>query len=208
MPSYFPKVALLASVFVMSGVAPSAAQDSVDITVQGTIMSPIALAEMKVLTEGSFGSIARSPTTECNYSLRDGDELVYYADGGSEGAVPGFNSAGCGALNDRVQTPTISYTCPISTYVTIRTQRSDFNEADSAEFRGLWGSGPDLSRVSGQRTNQGGGVFDFSLFCSDPGTGEATRNVTLYGNVVVTLAPGSPEQSESFSINLPLEIQY
>ncbi|MDF1679670.1 hypothetical protein [Ponticaulis sp.] len=184
------------------------AQDSVDITVEGTIMSPVALAEMKILTEGSFGSVARSPNNVCRYLTGENDVLHFAAAQGTYQEAPGFNSGGCGALYDNVLTPTISYTCPVDTYVQIRTRRDTFNTNDYAEFQGLYGAGNDRAYVSAARSNQGGGVFEFNTYCHSGNDEIATRTVTLFGQVLLRLESGTPETDESFSVTLPLEIQY
>ena len=202
------KALMITSASAFLNMAPAVAQNSVDITVEGTIMSPVALAEMKVLTEGSFGSVARSPNNVCRYLIGDNNVLHFSELQGTYQEAPGFNSAGCGALNDNVLTPTISYTCPVGTYVQIRTQRDTFTSNDYAEFQSLYGSGDDLYNVTSTRSNEGGGVFEFNTYCRPGNDDQATRTVTMYGGVYLRLEAGVPEKDESFSVTLPLEIQY
>lgn len=202
------KALMITSVSAFLSMASAVAQNSVDITVEGTIVSPVALAEMKVLTEGSFGSVARSPNNVCRYLIGDNDVLHFSELQGTYQEAPGFNSAGCGALNDNVLTPTISYTCPVGTYVQIRTQRDTFTSNDYAEFQSLYGSGDDLYNVTSTRSNEGGGVFEFNTYCRPGNDNQATRTVTMYGGVYLRLEAGVPEKDESFSVTLPLEIQY
>jgi hypothetical protein len=202
------KALIITSVSAFLNMAPAVAQNSVDITVEGTIVSPVALAEMKVLTEGSFGSVARSPNNVCRYLIGDNNVLHFSELQGTYQEAPGFNSAGCGALNDNVLTPTISYTCPVGTYVQIRTQRDTFTSNDYAEFQSLYGSGDDLYNVTSTRSNEGGGVFEFNTYCRPGNDDQATRTVTMYGGVYLRLEAGVPEKDESFSVTLPLEIQY
>lgn len=202
------KALIITSVSAFLSMASAVAQNSVDITVEGTIVSPVALAEMKVLTEGSFGSVARSPNNVCRYLIGDNNVLHFSELQGTYQEAPGFNSAGCGALNDNVLTPTISYTCPVGTYVQIRTQRDTFTSNDYAEFQSLYGSGDDLYNVTSTRSNEGGGVFEFNTYCRPGNDDQATRTVTMYGGVYLRLEAGVPEKDESFSVTLPLEIQY
>ncbi len=190
------------------GAQPASAQRSVDVTVGGTIMSPIALAEMKILTEGSFGSVARSPARGCIYTLKDNNELSFYGPNGTQPQAPGFTTEGCGALNDNVVTPTISFTCPVGMTVNIRTRRETFNSNDTAQFNWLRGSGDDFQYVYATRTSLPDLATEFGLYCYSANDGQATRTVTLYGETQLYLEAGTPETDESFSVTLPLEIQY